>query len=184
MSRSEQVFGTAVPSRLGGSRTLGSHQFVGPVLAVGGMPNLWPSGQLGKRKLVCIAKLACVAKAGLCCKVGLGSPPEPQAGNQLLPRWMEEDGRLVRSSRLSHLCLSPPSPPPQVHTCSVCQEVFKKRVELRLHMVTHTGEMPYKVSLALRLSVAGRKRVMGDTLRNGSQRPDSPAVAGSMFPGS
>ncbi|KAL7978571.1 hypothetical protein Chor_005553 [Crotalus horridus] len=32
----------------------------------------------------------------------------------------------------------------RVHTCSVCQEVFKRRVELRLHMVTHTGEMPYK----------------------------------------
>ncbi|XP_010219282.1 PREDICTED: zinc finger and BTB domain-containing protein 48, partial [Tinamus guttatus] len=32
----------------------------------------------------------------------------------------------------------------QVFTCSVCQEVFKRRMELRLHMVSHTGEMPYK----------------------------------------
>ncbi|KAK4809879.1 hypothetical protein QYF61_022710 [Mycteria americana] len=36
----------------------------------------------------------------------------------------------------------------QVFTCSVCQEVFKRRMELRLHMVSHTGEMPYKVSSA------------------------------------
>ncbi|KAM6191801.1 taste receptor type 1 member 1-like [Sarcoramphus papa] len=34
----------------------------------------------------------------------------------------------------------------QVFTCSVCQEVFKRRMELRLHMVSHTGEMPYKCS--------------------------------------
>ncbi|OXB78106.1 UNVERIFIED_CONTAM: hypothetical protein H355_007248 [Colinus virginianus] len=33
-----------------------------------------------------------------------------------------------------------------VFTCSVCQEVFKRRMELRLHMVSHTGEMPYKCS--------------------------------------
>jgi len=38
----------------------------------------------------------------------------------------------------------------QVFTCSVCQEVFKRRMELRLHMVSHTGEMPYKVSSAHR----------------------------------
>lgn len=36
----------------------------------------------------------------------------------------------------------------QVFTCSVCQEVFKRRMELRLHVVSHTGEMPYKVSSA------------------------------------
>ncbi|KAI6073690.1 Telomere zinc finger-associated protein isoform X1 [Aix galericulata] len=35
----------------------------------------------------------------------------------------------------------------QVFTCSVCQEVFKRRMELRLHMVSHTGEMPYKSPL-------------------------------------
>ncbi|XP_068014231.1 telomere zinc finger-associated protein isoform X2 [Melanerpes formicivorus] len=34
----------------------------------------------------------------------------------------------------------------QVFSCSVCQEAFKRRVELRLHMVSHTGEMPYKCS--------------------------------------
>ncbi|KAK2513559.1 hypothetical protein Q9233_015409 [Columba guinea] len=34
----------------------------------------------------------------------------------------------------------------QVFTCSICQEVFKRRMELRLHMVSHTGEMPYKCS--------------------------------------
>lgn len=38
----------------------------------------------------------------------------------------------------------------QVFTCSICQEVFKRRMELRLHMVSHTGEMPYKVSSACR----------------------------------
>lgn len=36
----------------------------------------------------------------------------------------------------------------QVFTCSACPEVFKRRMELRLHMVSHTGEMPYKVSRA------------------------------------
>ncbi|XP_027745177.1 telomere zinc finger-associated protein [Empidonax traillii] len=34
----------------------------------------------------------------------------------------------------------------QVFTCSACPEVFKRRMELRLHMVSHTGEMPYKCS--------------------------------------
>ncbi|XP_057562618.1 telomere zinc finger-associated protein isoform X2 [Hippopotamus amphibius kiboko] len=34
----------------------------------------------------------------------------------------------------------------QVFTCSVCQETFRRRMELRLHMVSHTGEMPYKCS--------------------------------------
>ncbi|NWS47948.1 TZAP protein, partial [Probosciger aterrimus] len=34
----------------------------------------------------------------------------------------------------------------QAFTCSVCQEVFKRRMELRLHMVSHTGDMPYKCS--------------------------------------
>lgn len=38
----------------------------------------------------------------------------------------------------------------QVFSCSVCKEAFKKRVELRLHMVSHTGEMPYKVSSSCR----------------------------------
>lgn len=33
----------------------------------------------------------------------------------------------------------------QVFTCSVCQETFRRRMELRVHMVSHTGEMPYKV---------------------------------------
>ncbi|XP_023407881.1 telomere zinc finger-associated protein isoform X2 [Loxodonta africana] len=32
----------------------------------------------------------------------------------------------------------------QVFTCSVCQETFRRRMELRVHMVSHTGEMPYK----------------------------------------
>lgn len=36
----------------------------------------------------------------------------------------------------------------QVFPCSACPEVFKRRMELRLHMVSHTGEMPYKVSRA------------------------------------
>ncbi|XP_051027508.1 telomere zinc finger-associated protein isoform X2 [Acomys russatus] len=34
----------------------------------------------------------------------------------------------------------------QVFTCSVCQETFRRRTELRAHMVSHTGEMPYKCS--------------------------------------
>ncbi|KAB1268845.1 Telomere zinc finger-associated protein [Camelus dromedarius] len=34
----------------------------------------------------------------------------------------------------------------QVFTCSVCQETFRRRMELRVHMVSHTGEMPYKCS--------------------------------------
>ncbi|KFP76904.1 Zinc finger and BTB domain-containing protein 48, partial [Acanthisitta chloris] len=34
----------------------------------------------------------------------------------------------------------------QAFACSVCPEVFKRRMELRLHMVSHTGEMPYKCS--------------------------------------
>ncbi|GAB1289287.1 Telomere zinc finger-associated protein [Apodemus speciosus] len=33
-----------------------------------------------------------------------------------------------------------------VFTCSVCQETFRRRMELRVHMVSHTGEMPYKCS--------------------------------------
>lgn len=33
----------------------------------------------------------------------------------------------------------------QVFTCSVCRETFRRRMELRVHMVSHTGEMPYKV---------------------------------------
>ena len=37
----------------------------------------------------------------------------------------------------------------QVFTCSVCQETFRRRMELRVHMVSHTGEMPYKVRLGL-----------------------------------
>lgn len=37
----------------------------------------------------------------------------------------------------------------QVFTCSVCQETFRRRMELRLHMVSHTGEMPYKVRFGL-----------------------------------
>lgn len=37
----------------------------------------------------------------------------------------------------------------QVFTCSLCQESFRRRMELRLHMVSHTGEMPYKVSSAV-----------------------------------
>ncbi|KAF4798947.1 Zinc finger and BTB domain-containing protein 48 [Turdus rufiventris] len=36
--------------------------------------------------------------------------------------------------------------PDAVFTCSACPEVFKRRMELRLHMVSHTGEMPYKCS--------------------------------------
>lgn len=39
----------------------------------------------------------------------------------------------------------------QVFTCSVCRETFRRRMELRVHMVSHTGEMPYKVSLGLPL---------------------------------
>lgn len=27
----------------------------------------------------------------------------------------------------------------------MCQETFCRRMELRVHMVSHTGEMPYKV---------------------------------------
>lgn len=27
----------------------------------------------------------------------------------------------------------------------MCQETFRRRMELRVHMVSHTGEMPYKV---------------------------------------
>ncbi|XP_047647252.1 telomere zinc finger-associated protein isoform X3 [Phacochoerus africanus] len=34
----------------------------------------------------------------------------------------------------------------QVFTCSVCQETFRRRMELRVHAVSHTGEMPYKCS--------------------------------------
>lgn len=37
----------------------------------------------------------------------------------------------------------------QVFTCSVCQETFRRRTELRVHMVSHTGEMPYKVRPSL-----------------------------------
>ncbi|KAJ8258123.1 hypothetical protein GJAV_G00193410 [Gymnothorax javanicus] len=32
----------------------------------------------------------------------------------------------------------------QMFSCSVCPMTFKKRLELRVHMVTHTGEMPNK----------------------------------------
>lgn len=31
----------------------------------------------------------------------------------------------------------------------MCQETFRRRMELRVHMVSHTGEMPYKVRLGL-----------------------------------
>ncbi|KAE8593267.1 hypothetical protein XENTR_v10019056 [Xenopus tropicalis] len=32
----------------------------------------------------------------------------------------------------------------QFFTCTLCKEIFKRRLELRVHMVSHTGEMPYK----------------------------------------
>ncbi|KAJ1142445.1 hypothetical protein NDU88_008770 [Pleurodeles waltl] len=31
-------------------------------------------------------------------------------------------------------------------TCTICQDTFKRRAELQIHVVSHTGEMPYKCS--------------------------------------
>ncbi|XP_078499111.1 zinc finger and BTB domain-containing protein 48 [Lissotriton helveticus] len=31
-------------------------------------------------------------------------------------------------------------------TCTICQDTFKRRSELQIHVVSHTGEMPYKCS--------------------------------------
>ncbi|KAM9299222.1 zinc finger and BTB domain-containing protein 48 [Gastrophryne carolinensis] len=32
----------------------------------------------------------------------------------------------------------------QVFNCTSCPEVFKRRMDLRIHMISHTGDMPYK----------------------------------------
>lgn len=64
----------------------------------------------------------------------------------------------------------------QAFTCSVCQEVFKRRMELRLHMVSHTGDMPYKVSSAClqhpyRHCQARLRRKRGKSLWCGAPKP-------------
>lgn len=74
----------------------------------------------------------------------------PSSG-RLLPAASGSPGRGRRPSQAeapadaSHACPSHC----QVFTCSVCQETFRRRMELRVHMVSHTGEMPYKVRLGL-----------------------------------
>lgn len=78
-------------------------------------------------------------------RVALSHPSSPLLG-QAPPSSEWKPGQ-----RLPSQAEAPPDAGPacpshcQVFTCSVCQETFRRRMELRVHMVSHTGEMPYKV---------------------------------------
>lgn len=76
----------------------------------------------------------------------LASPPS----GRLLPAASGSPGRGCRRRQRPPPDAGPACPSHcQVFTCSVCQETFRRRMELRVHMVSHTGEMPYKVRLGL-----------------------------------
>ncbi|XP_059230335.1 telomere zinc finger-associated protein isoform X3 [Mustela nigripes] len=71
------------------------------------------------------------------------SPPS----GRLLPAASGSPGRGCRRRQRPPPDAGPACPSHcQVFTCSVCQETFRRRMELRVHMVSHTGEMPYKCS--------------------------------------
>ncbi|XP_011735808.2 telomere zinc finger-associated protein isoform X3 [Macaca nemestrina] len=71
-------------------------------------------------------------------------PPLPR---QTLPSSKRKPGQRLLSQAEAPADAGPACPSHcQVFTCSVCQETFRRRMELRVHMVSHTGEMPYKCS--------------------------------------
>lgn len=79
--------------------------------------------------------------------------PDPAPG-RLLPAASGSPGRGSRRRQRLPADAGPACPSRcQVFTCSVCQETFRRRMELRVHMVSHTGEMPYKVRLGLSLGL-------------------------------
>nr|XP_007978933.2 telomere zinc finger-associated protein isoform X2 [Chlorocebus sabaeus] len=66
---------------------------------------------------------------------------------QTLPSSKRKPGQRLLSQAEAPADAGPACPSHcQVFTCSVCQETFRRRMELRVHMVSHTGEMPYKCS--------------------------------------
>ncbi|MEE6483603.1 hypothetical protein FKM82_013608 [Ascaphus truei] len=69
----------------------------------------------------------------------------------------------------------------QVFTCTLCREVFKRRMELRVHLVSHTGEMPYKCSSCAQQFMQ-KKNLQSHMIKlHGAPKPHACSTCGKCF---
>ncbi|KAM4651650.1 zinc finger and BTB domain-containing protein 48 isoform 1-T2 [Discoglossus pictus] len=69
----------------------------------------------------------------------------------------------------------------QVFTCTLCSEVFKRRGELRIHMVSHTGDMPYKCSSCTQQFMQ-KKHLQSHMIKvHGAPKPHACPTCGKCF---